>query len=277
MCREAAGERPLRFHQSNFEDQIVDWIHEAIDEGAGIIINPAGFTFTSIADPRCAEDVSRPDHRAPHLQHPPARGNLSSFAMSRRSRPRSSPASAPRGYAARGPRAGDGMIGGQADEDLDRHRLDQRRPRARSSRRSRRPASTASRSSRTIFWPSTARRARSARMVRDHGPGDHAVPAVPRFRGPARAAAVARLRPRRAQIRRDAGARHRPDAGLLQRLAASRSAASTAPPPISASSASGRQGAACASATRRSPGAGTSTTTAMPGRSCAGPTIPMSA
>ena len=41
--------RPLRFHQSNAEGEIIDWIHEAIDEGAGIVINPAGFTFTSIA------------------------------------------------------------------------------------------------------------------------------------------------------------------------------------------------------------------------------------
>jgi 3-dehydroquinate dehydratase-2 len=49
MCREAAGERPVRFHQSNIESEIVNWIHEAIDEGAGIIINPAAFTFTSIA------------------------------------------------------------------------------------------------------------------------------------------------------------------------------------------------------------------------------------
>ena len=48
-CREASGERPLRFHQSNFEGEIVDWIHEAIDVGAGIVINPAGFSFTSIA------------------------------------------------------------------------------------------------------------------------------------------------------------------------------------------------------------------------------------
>ena len=44
-----AGERPVRFHQSNFEGEIVGWIHEAIDEGAGIIINPAALTFTSIA------------------------------------------------------------------------------------------------------------------------------------------------------------------------------------------------------------------------------------
>lgn len=49
MCREAAGEHPLRFHQSNFEGEIVSWIHEAIDDGAGIVINPAGFSFTSIA------------------------------------------------------------------------------------------------------------------------------------------------------------------------------------------------------------------------------------
>src|SRR5262249_52962906 len=46
---DAAEGRPLRFHQSNFEGEIVGWIHEAIDEGSGIVINPAGFSFTSIA------------------------------------------------------------------------------------------------------------------------------------------------------------------------------------------------------------------------------------
>jgi 3-dehydroquinate dehydratase II len=49
MCRDAAGSMPIRFHQSNLEGQIIDWIHEAIDEGAGIIINAAGYSFTSIA------------------------------------------------------------------------------------------------------------------------------------------------------------------------------------------------------------------------------------
>ncbi len=48
MCREAAGSRPLRFHQTNAEHQLVDWVHEAIDEGAGILINPAGLSFRSI-------------------------------------------------------------------------------------------------------------------------------------------------------------------------------------------------------------------------------------
>ena len=48
MCRAAAGDRPVEFRQSNAEHLIVDWIHEAIDRGAGIVINPAGLTFRSI-------------------------------------------------------------------------------------------------------------------------------------------------------------------------------------------------------------------------------------
>lgn len=48
-CREAAGAHPVVFRQSNSEAEIIDWIHEAIDEGAGIIINPAAFTFVSMA------------------------------------------------------------------------------------------------------------------------------------------------------------------------------------------------------------------------------------
>ncbi|KFI24677.1 3-dehydroquinate dehydratase [Haematobacter missouriensis] len=48
-ARQAAGEMPLRFHQSNAEYEIIDWIHEAIDTGGrGVIINPAGLTFTSV-------------------------------------------------------------------------------------------------------------------------------------------------------------------------------------------------------------------------------------
>ncbi|TPW26150.1 type II 3-dehydroquinate dehydratase [Pararhizobium mangrovi] len=39
----------VRFHQSNAEFQIIDWIHEAREEACGLIINPAAFTHTSIA------------------------------------------------------------------------------------------------------------------------------------------------------------------------------------------------------------------------------------
>ncbi|MGQ7262715.1 type II 3-dehydroquinate dehydratase [Vreelandella sp. V005] len=49
MCRNAAGTRPVVFRQSAYEGQLVEWIHEAIDEpAAAIVINPAGLTFTSI-------------------------------------------------------------------------------------------------------------------------------------------------------------------------------------------------------------------------------------
>jgi 3-dehydroquinate dehydratase-2 len=48
MCREAAGGRPLVFRQTNFEGELVGWIHEAIDADAGIVINPAGLSFRSI-------------------------------------------------------------------------------------------------------------------------------------------------------------------------------------------------------------------------------------
>ncbi|KFG68613.1 type II 3-dehydroquinate dehydratase [Microvirga sp. BSC39] len=49
MCREAAPDHPIVFRQSNREYEIIEWVHEAIDEGSGIIINPAAFTFTSMA------------------------------------------------------------------------------------------------------------------------------------------------------------------------------------------------------------------------------------
>ncbi|MCI5077336.1 type II 3-dehydroquinate dehydratase [Oricola sp.] len=50
MCRSAAGSIPVVFRQSNREYEIIEWVHEAIDASAsGIVINPAAFTFTSIA------------------------------------------------------------------------------------------------------------------------------------------------------------------------------------------------------------------------------------
>ncbi len=50
-CRRTAKELGLeiRFHQSNREYEIIDWIHEARDVAAGIVINPAAFTHTSVA------------------------------------------------------------------------------------------------------------------------------------------------------------------------------------------------------------------------------------
>ena len=39
----------IRFHQSNREYEIIDWIHEARATAGGIVINPAAFTHTSVA------------------------------------------------------------------------------------------------------------------------------------------------------------------------------------------------------------------------------------
>jgi 3-dehydroquinate dehydratase-2 len=50
-CRAVAEELGLeiRFHQSNREYEIIDWIHEAREDACGIVINPAAFTHTSVA------------------------------------------------------------------------------------------------------------------------------------------------------------------------------------------------------------------------------------
>ena len=50
-CRALADELglELRFHQSNREYEIIDWIHEARDIACGLVINPAAFTHTSVA------------------------------------------------------------------------------------------------------------------------------------------------------------------------------------------------------------------------------------
>lgn len=48
-CREAAGEWPVVFRQTNSEERLIEHVHEAIDEASGILINPAAFTFTSLA------------------------------------------------------------------------------------------------------------------------------------------------------------------------------------------------------------------------------------
>jgi len=47
--REAAKEHPIEFRQTNSETQTIDGIHEAIDKASGVVINPAAYTFTSLA------------------------------------------------------------------------------------------------------------------------------------------------------------------------------------------------------------------------------------
>lgn len=50
-CQQRAAELgvALVFRQSNHEGVLVDWIHEARDQAAGVIINAGAYTHTSIA------------------------------------------------------------------------------------------------------------------------------------------------------------------------------------------------------------------------------------
>ncbi|WP_127817722.1 type II 3-dehydroquinate dehydratase [Microbacterium sp. CPCC 204701] len=50
-CARLAGELgfDLFFAQSNAESELVEWVHEAFRQGASIVINPAAYSFASIA------------------------------------------------------------------------------------------------------------------------------------------------------------------------------------------------------------------------------------
>ena len=52
LCRKAGEPLGLEveFRQSNHEGELIDWIHEAeAKKAAGIVLNPAGYTHTSVA------------------------------------------------------------------------------------------------------------------------------------------------------------------------------------------------------------------------------------
>ena len=51
LCVEAAGKAGLElvFRQSNHEGVLIDWIHEAFEDGAAVVGNFGAYTHTSIA------------------------------------------------------------------------------------------------------------------------------------------------------------------------------------------------------------------------------------
>ncbi|KSW22320.1 MULTISPECIES: type II 3-dehydroquinate dehydratase [unclassified Pseudomonas] len=51
LCQARADELGLQvaFKQTNHEGQLIDWVHEARGRCAGIVINPAAWTHTSVA------------------------------------------------------------------------------------------------------------------------------------------------------------------------------------------------------------------------------------
>lgn len=51
LCADKAGAlgHEVRCFQSNAEHELIDWIHQARDEAAAIVINPGAYTHTSVA------------------------------------------------------------------------------------------------------------------------------------------------------------------------------------------------------------------------------------
>lgn len=49
VARARAGGHAVVFRQTNREGEIVEWLHEARQKGAAVIINAAGYSHTSVA------------------------------------------------------------------------------------------------------------------------------------------------------------------------------------------------------------------------------------
>ena len=79
LCRVEAEDQAIEFRQTNSEAQMIDWIHEAIDTGSGIIINPAAFSFTSMAIMDALKMFPGPIIEV-HISNPARRGTVSEVA-----------------------------------------------------------------------------------------------------------------------------------------------------------------------------------------------------
>ncbi len=71
MCRKRAAARgwTADCRQSNSEQEIIEWIHDAIDTMDGIVINPAAFTHQSVAILDALNMFEKPIIEL-HISHP---------------------------------------------------------------------------------------------------------------------------------------------------------------------------------------------------------------
>jgi 3-dehydroquinate dehydratase-2 len=71
-ARASALGRTVVFRQSNHEGELIDWIQEAREKAAAIVINPAGYGHTSVAILDALKMVGIPVIEC-HLSNPAAR------------------------------------------------------------------------------------------------------------------------------------------------------------------------------------------------------------
>ena len=71
-ARASALGRSVVFRQSNHEGELIDWIQEAREQAAAVVINPAGYGHTSVAILDALKAVGVPVIEC-HLSNPAAR------------------------------------------------------------------------------------------------------------------------------------------------------------------------------------------------------------
>ncbi|MGZ6019312.1 MAG: type II 3-dehydroquinate dehydratase, partial [Phenylobacterium sp.] len=71
-ARASALGREIVFRQSNHEGELIDWIQEAREKAAAVVINPAGYGHTSVAILDALKMVGIPVIEC-HLSNPAAR------------------------------------------------------------------------------------------------------------------------------------------------------------------------------------------------------------
>ena len=72
LCERAAGGASVVFRQSNHEGELIDWVHEAREKAAALVINPAGYGHTSVALLDALKTLAVPIVEC-HLSNPAAR------------------------------------------------------------------------------------------------------------------------------------------------------------------------------------------------------------
>ena len=72
LCEAAADGATVVFRQTNHEGELIDWVHEAREQAAAMVINPAGYGHTSVALLDALKTLTIPVVEC-HLSNPAAR------------------------------------------------------------------------------------------------------------------------------------------------------------------------------------------------------------